>query len=72
MTVRILIVDDHEIVREGIRTLLGRTRPGWTICGESANVPSGYPNMGSGVANLTNRSTRRNNWNLVVCYTHGP
>jgi len=37
MTARILIVDDHEIVREGIRTLLGRTRPEWTICGESAN-----------------------------------
>ncbi len=37
MTARILIVDDHEIVREGIRTLLGRTRPEWTICGESVN-----------------------------------
>lgn len=32
---RILIVDDHEIVREGIRTLLGRSRPDWEICGEA-------------------------------------
>jgi DNA-binding NarL/FixJ family response regulator len=72
MTVRILIVDDHEIVRESIRTLLGKTRPEWTICGESANVPPGYPNMGSGVANLTNRARGVTDWNLVVCYTHGP
>jgi DNA-binding NarL/FixJ family response regulator len=37
MTVKILIVDDHEIVREGIRTLLNRSRPQWEICGEAAN-----------------------------------
>lgn len=35
---RILIVDDHEIVREGIRTLLTRARPEWEICGEAANA----------------------------------
>jgi len=34
---RILIVDDHEIVREGIRTLLSRARPDWNICGEASN-----------------------------------
>ena len=34
---RILIVDDHEIVREGIRTLLRRVRPEWEICGEAKN-----------------------------------
>jgi DNA-binding NarL/FixJ family response regulator len=34
---RILIVDDHEIVREGIRTLLRRVRPEWVICGEAKN-----------------------------------
>ncbi|MGA7915686.1 MAG: response regulator transcription factor, partial [Candidatus Acidiferrales bacterium] len=34
---RILIVDDHEIVREGIRTLLRRIRPEWVICGEAKN-----------------------------------
>lgn len=34
---RILIVDDHEIVREGIRNLVGRARPEWEICGEAKN-----------------------------------
>jgi DNA-binding NarL/FixJ family response regulator len=38
MNPRILIVDDHEIVREGIRTLLGRSRPDWDICGEASNA----------------------------------
>lgn len=37
MTARILLVDDHEIVREGIRTLLTRSRPEWEICGEAGN-----------------------------------
>ena len=37
MNPRILIVDDHEIVREGIRTLINRARPKWEICGEAAN-----------------------------------
>jgi DNA-binding NarL/FixJ family response regulator len=32
--VRILIADDHEIVRRGIRTLL-QARPEWEICGEA-------------------------------------
>jgi DNA-binding NarL/FixJ family response regulator len=36
-SIRILVVDDHEIVREGIRTLLFRTRPNWQICGEATN-----------------------------------
>jgi DNA-binding NarL/FixJ family response regulator len=31
---RILIADDHEIVRQGLRALL--SRPGWTICAEAA------------------------------------
>jgi DNA-binding NarL/FixJ family response regulator len=37
MAARILIVDDHEIVREGISTLIGRSRPEWEICGEASN-----------------------------------
>ena len=37
MNARIAIVDDHEIVREGIRTLLAKTRPEWLVCGEAAN-----------------------------------
>jgi DNA-binding NarL/FixJ family response regulator len=35
MPARILVVDDHEIVREGIRTLITRSRRGWEICGEA-------------------------------------
>ena len=35
MPARILLVDDHEIVREGIRTLITRSRPEWEICGEA-------------------------------------
>ena len=37
MAARILIVDDHEIVREGIRTLIDRSRPEWEICGEASD-----------------------------------
>src|SRR5262249_56658290 len=33
---RILIVDDHAIVRQGIRTLLNDQRD-WQICGEASN-----------------------------------
>lgn len=36
MPVKIVIVDDHEIVREGIRTLIARSRPGWNIAGEAS------------------------------------
>ena len=33
---RILIADDHEMVRQGLRRVLG-TRPSWEICGEAVN-----------------------------------
>jgi DNA-binding NarL/FixJ family response regulator len=33
---RILVVDDHEVVRRGLRGLL-ETHPGWQIIGEAAN-----------------------------------
>lgn len=36
MAVRILIADDHEIVRQGIRRVL-EAKPEWDICGEAAN-----------------------------------
>jgi len=36
MAVRILIVDDHDIVRQGVRTIL-RSREDWEICGEAEN-----------------------------------
>lgn len=35
MPARILLVDDHDIVREGIRRLIARSRPDWEICGEA-------------------------------------
>jgi DNA-binding NarL/FixJ family response regulator len=34
---KILIADDHEIIREGVRSLLSRSRPDWEICGEATN-----------------------------------
>ena len=37
MRPRILIVDDHEIVREGVRGLIRRSRPEWEISGEATN-----------------------------------
>jgi DNA-binding NarL/FixJ family response regulator len=38
MNARILIVDDHEIVREGIRNLLARSGKSWEVCGEASNT----------------------------------
>ena len=35
-SLRILIVDDHEVVRRGLRSLLS-SRPEWEICGEAAD-----------------------------------
>jgi DNA-binding NarL/FixJ family response regulator len=36
MTSRILIVDDHQVVRMGVRTLLAGN-PNWAVCGEAAD-----------------------------------
>jgi len=36
----ILIVDDHEAVRRGLRSLLS-LRPDWNICGEAADGREG-------------------------------
>jgi len=33
---RILIADDHEIVRQGLRLLVD-SHPGWEVCGEAAD-----------------------------------
>jgi DNA-binding NarL/FixJ family response regulator len=41
MSVTILIVDDHEVLREGIRSILRRNRPQWEICGEASSGPEG-------------------------------
>lgn len=35
-TIRILIADDHEVVRHGVRDLLS-AQPGWEVCGEASN-----------------------------------
>lgn len=36
MPVRILVADDHHVVRTGLRSLL-ESRSGWQVCGEAAN-----------------------------------
>lgn len=41
MSARILIVDDHEVVREGVRTLIARARPQWEVSGEATNASEG-------------------------------
>ncbi len=33
---KILLADDHELIRKGLRTAL-ESRRGWTICGEAVN-----------------------------------
>jgi DNA-binding NarL/FixJ family response regulator len=36
MPIRIFVADDHDIVREGVKSLL-KSRPQWTICGEASD-----------------------------------
>ena len=35
---RILIADDHEIVRKGVREIIA-DRPGWQVCAEASDGP---------------------------------
>lgn len=35
-TMRILVADDHQVVREGVRVIVER-EPGWQVCGEAEN-----------------------------------
>src|SRR5262249_33238617 len=37
MTVRLLIVDDHEVVREGVRRIINKAKPEWEICAEATS-----------------------------------
>ena len=36
MAARILLVDDHEIMRRGLRSVI-ESQPGWEVCGEAAD-----------------------------------
>ena len=36
MTVSILIADDHDVVRRGVKSLL-QSHPGWEVCGEASD-----------------------------------
>jgi two-component system invasion response regulator UvrY len=40
-SIRILLVDDHAIVREGYRSLLGK-QPGMEVVGEAADGAEAY------------------------------
>jgi DNA-binding NarL/FixJ family response regulator len=33
---RILVVDDHQVVRRGVASLVGDARPEWEVCGEAS------------------------------------
>jgi DNA-binding NarL/FixJ family response regulator len=37
MKARILIVDDHEVLREGLKSLLAKSRAEWEVCGEASD-----------------------------------
>jgi DNA-binding NarL/FixJ family response regulator len=37
MSPKIFIVDDHDVVRQGVRLIISKARPGWEICGEAAD-----------------------------------
>jgi two-component system, NarL family, invasion response regulator UvrY len=37
MKARILIVDDHEVMREGLKSLLAKSRPELEVCGEASD-----------------------------------
>src|ERR1035437_2690368 len=34
---RVLVADDHELVRRGVRASIQQCRPGWEFCGEASN-----------------------------------
>lgn len=33
---RVLLVDDHQVVRRGVAGIIGDARPGWEVCGEAS------------------------------------
>ncbi len=48
MKLRILIADDHEVVREGVRALLAR-EPGWEICATAASAQAAIESPASNI-----------------------
>jgi DNA-binding NarL/FixJ family response regulator len=46
MSIRILLVDDHSIFRQGLRVLLDK-KEGFEVVGEAENGRVGYPWPGS-------------------------
>jgi DNA-binding NarL/FixJ family response regulator len=48
---RILIVDDHPVVREGLRMQIA-TQPDWEVCGEAEDLPSALALLASTRADL--------------------
>lgn len=37
MAAKILIVDDHDVVRQGVCSIISKARPEWVICGEASD-----------------------------------
>jgi DNA-binding NarL/FixJ family response regulator len=37
MVTRILLADDHEVVRRGVQAMLAEARPDWQVCAEATN-----------------------------------
>jgi DNA-binding NarL/FixJ family response regulator len=51
MTVKIIIADDHAIVRRGLRMLL-EAQPGWEVCRESGNGQTAVEQALAGQADI--------------------
>ena len=51
--INVLIVDDEQIVREGLRYIIDWNALGFCICGEAANGPVGATGVASGPAGAT-------------------